>query len=128
MTEEVKAKIHHLVGVARAANRRVLEAKRLGFRHPAAEYIREKAILDARVIRGDAGSKPGNSLKVCLARLADLTCELDEEKNRLPEQYRWSFAQVVEGTHDYIKAIADKHGVKVYMDQQEKSNRDRKVH
>ncbi|MFL1404222.1 hypothetical protein ACJO2E_02615 [Marinobacter sp. M1N3S26] len=128
MTDALNAKVRHLVGIARAANLRVLAAKRLGFRHPGAEFLRSKAIMDARLLRRDAGGSSGNSLKMSLARLADLTCEIDEEKNRLPEQYRYNFEQVVEGTHDYIKAIAEYHGLTIYMEQREAAPHEKQTH
>ncbi|MCK7542930.1 hypothetical protein MLC59_01935 [Marinobacter bryozoorum] len=68
-----------------------------------------------------ADSKRGEiaELHQALCEIAELSCEIDHQKNRLPEPYRQSFTRVVESAHGHVKTIAGYHGLAVYADQKE---------
>lgn len=117
MDIEAQEEIRQLVNYARAQNRRSVAARKCGFRFPLAEYQRSKAMQEARIIKGLEALNPGAELKVTLSRIADLVCDIDEQKNRLPAEYTPRFTGLVDAAHGYIKSIATVHGVVIYADQ-----------
>lgn len=116
MTENRQAVIAELVAEARQQNRRLVRARQSGFEFPLAAYIRTRTMGEARAVKGVPARNKGAGLQKTLCELADLACEIDHQKNRLPAIYRGNFTQVVEVTHRHVKAIADDHGVVVYAD------------
>lgn len=54
-----------------------------------------------------------------LRALADLTCDIDSQKNELPSQYREPFTRLVEASHKEVLAIAQEHEMVIYADQRE---------
>lgn len=119
MIEAKRGLIAELVGEARRQNRRLVRARQSGFEFPMAAYLRTRAMGEARAIKGVPSRQRGAELRQALCEIADLSCEIDHQKNRLPEPYRHSFTQVVEAAHGHVKTIADYHGLVVYADQKE---------
>lgn len=119
MTESKQAVIAELVTEARQQNRRLVRARQSGFEFPLAAYLRTRAMDEARAIKGVPSRQRGAELRQALCEKADLSCEIDHQKNRLPEPYRHSFTQVVEAAHGHVKTIADDHGLVVYADEKE---------
>ena len=56
-----------------------------------------------------------------LRALADLTCDIDGQKNQLPREHREPFTQLVTALHDQVYGIADANGMVIYADQREKA-------
>lgn len=129
LAEQGEDRVRQLVRHARGMNRRSVAARKAGRRHQLAEYLRSKAMQEARAMKrteGGGADNPAVGLKVTLSHLADLVCDIDEQKNQLPAEYRQSFNSIVEATHNHIKTIAWAHGLVVYADQEE--TREKQTH
>ena len=122
MTDSKAALIAHLVAKARRLNWYAMQARKRGDWYQLTVYLRDETMGEARAIKGVPSRQQGARLRQTLCEIADLTCEIDHQKNSLPELYRHNFTQVVEATHGHVKTVADDHGLSVYADQKQKKD------
>lgn len=120
MTDSKRALIAHLATKARRLNWYAIRARQRGDWYQLTVYLRDQTMGEARAIKGVPSRQRGAELRQALCEIADLSCEIDHQKNKLPEPYRASFTQVVEAAHGHVKTIADYHGLVVYADQEQK--------